>query len=122
MTAKQLASAIAQELTDKRGLDIRVLDLSDIRSFTDYFVIASATSDRHAQSLAEAASDAARHLGERPLGIEGQQTGRWILIDLGEVVVHVFQRDAREFYGLERLWGEAESLDWPLAAAAGERG
>lgn len=116
MTAKQLATAIAQELTDKRGLDVRVLDLADLRSFTDYFVIVSATSDRHAQTLADAAVSAARQLGERPLGLEGQQTGRWILIDLAEVVVHVFQHDARDFYGLERLWGDAESLELPRAA------
>ncbi len=116
MTAKQLATAIANELTAKRGLDIRILDLRDMRSFTDYFVIASASSDRHAQTLADAATTAAKHLGEQPLGIEGQQIGRWILIDLGEVVVHVFQREAREFYGIERLWGDAESLALPIAA------
>lgn len=116
MTAKELASAIATELTDKKGLDIRVLDLSDLRSFTDYFVIATATSDRHAKTLSDAVVARARQAGERPLGLEGQNTGRWVLIDLGEVVAHVFQADTREFYGLERLWGDAEDLTWPVAA------
>jgi len=116
LTAKQLATAIAAELTEKRGMDIRILDLTEMRAFTDYFVIASASSDRHAQTLADAATAAARQFEERPLGIEGQQTGRWILIDLGPVVVHVFQREARDFYGIERLWGDAESVNWPLAA------
>lgn len=119
MTAKQLATAIATELSDKKAIDVRVLDLAELRSFADFFVIATATSDRHAHTLADAVSAVARRLGERPLGVEGLQSGRWVLIDLGEVVVHVFQREAREFYGLERLWGEAESLELPLAA--GER-
>ena len=120
MTAKELASAIATQLTEKRGLDIRVLDLTEMRAFADVFVVATATSDRHAQALADAAVETARTHGERPLGVEGQQTGRWILVDLGAIVVHVFQGEAREFYGLDRLWGDAETLDWPRAV--GETG
>ena len=119
MTAKQLATAVATALTEKRGLDIRVLDLTEMHAFTDMFVIASATSDRHAQTLADAVVEAARALGERPLGVEGQQTGRWILIDLGNVVAHVLQREARERYALDRLWGDAETLEWPIAVGDG---
>jgi ribosome-associated protein len=119
LNPKQLAEAAANALTDKRGVEVKILDLGDLRSFTDFFVIASATSDRHARTLADAVVEAAQKRGERALGMEGEQVARWILIDLGDVVVHVFQEDAREYYGLERLWGEAEAVTWPLAA--GER-
>src|SRR5262245_55221159 len=100
-------------------MDVKILDLGDLKSFTDYFVVASATSDRHARALADAASEAARKLGQRTLGLEGEQPGRWILVDLGDVVVHVFQEDAREFYSLERLWGDAERHEWRPRAVAG---
>jgi ribosome-associated protein len=119
LNPRQLAEAVASALNDKRGVEVKILDLGDLRSFTDFFVIAGATSDRHARTLADAVVEAARKVGERTLGLEGEQVGRWILIDLGDVVVHVLQQDAREYYGLERLWGEAEAVAWPLAA--GER-
>ena len=119
MNPRQLAEAAASALTDKRGVEVRILDLGELRSFTDLFVIAGATSDRHARTLADAVVEAAAKRGERALGMEGEEQARWILIDLGDVVVHVFQQDAREYYGLERLWGEAEAVAWPLAA--GER-
>ena len=119
MNPRQLAEAVASALNDKRGVEVKILDLGDLRSFTDFFVIVGATSDRHARTLADAAVEAAHQVGERALGMEGEQVARWILIDLGDVVVHVFQQDAREYYGLERLWGEAEAVAWPLAA--GER-
>ena len=114
MTAKEKAKALANALVEKSGVDVRILDLADLRSFCDFFVVATATSDRHAATLAGAVVDAARSLRERPIGVEGEQTARWILIDCADVVVHVFQAKTREFYGLERLWGEAP--DVPLAA------
>ena len=115
MTSKQRATLLARALEEKKGIDIRVLDLREARSFTDFFVIASATSDRHAKTLCDAVVEAAQHMGERPFGVEGEQTARWILVDLSDLVVHVFQQDARDFYSLERLWGDAVEL--PRAAA-----
>ena len=114
MTPKDKARALAEALRDKRAEDIRVLDLAEMRSFCDCFVLATATSDRHAKTLADAVREACRTMGERPIGVEGESTARWILIDCADVVVHVFQAKTREFYGLERLWGEAETV--PLAA------
>jgi len=116
LTPIALAQILAQALDSKRAIDVRVLDLAGLRSFTDCFVLASATSPRHANTLADAVIDAAREVGERPLGVEGLSLGRWVLIDLGDVIVHVFQEEAREFYGLERLWGDAEAVDLKLAA------
>ena len=116
MKPRQLAETVASVLNDKRGVEVKILDLGDLRSFTDFFVIAGATSDRHARTLADAVVEAAHKVGERAIGVEGEQVGRWILIDLGDVVVHVLQQDAREYYGLERLWGEAEAVAWPIAA------
>jgi ribosome-associated protein len=100
---------------DKKGLDIRVLDLRDACSFTDFLVLATGTSERHARALADEVDQSARAQGEKPIGVEGTEIGRWILIDLNDVVVHVFQQEAREHYALERLWGEAEPVDLPRA-------
>lgn len=108
MTPAERAQQIAQALADKGGVDVCVLDLGDDASFTDFFVIATGTSDRHLGTLADAAVETARAQGDRPLGVEGARTGRWVLVDLGDVVVHLFREEAREFYGLERLWGDEE--------------
>ncbi len=108
MSAADRAQQIAQAVADRGGIDVCVLDLVKEASFTDFFVIATGTSDRHLRTLADVTVETARQLGERPLGVEGAKTGRWVLVDLGDVVVHLFRQEAREFYSLERLWGEDE--------------
>jgi ribosome-associated protein len=118
LTAKDKALRVAAAAAEKKGIDVRVLDLREMNAFTDFFVIASGTSDRHARSVADAAIEALAREGERPLGVEGEETGRWILVDLGEVVLHVFQPEVRSYYALERLWGDAETLELPRAASA----
>jgi len=118
LTAKEKALRVAAAAAEKKGIDVRVLDLREMNAFTDFFVIASGSSDRHARSLADAAIEAVSRAGERPLGVEGQETGRWILVDLGEVVLHVFQPEVRTYYALERLWGDAETLELPRLASA----
>jgi ribosome-associated protein len=118
LTAKDKAKTVASLLIDKKGLDVCVLDMAEMNSFTDYLVIATGTSQRHARALAEEVEGGARRCGERPLGVEGSDPGRWILIDLDDVVVHVFQEEARRHYALERLWGEAEPV--LLSQAAGD--
>ena len=115
MTSKQRATLLARALEEKKGIDIRVLDLREARSFTDFFVIATATSDTHAKALSDAVQEAGRTFGEHPFGVEGEQTSRWILIDFSDLVVHVFQRESRDFYNLERLWDVVE-----LPRAAGD--
>lgn len=117
MTSKDKALALANAIVEKKAFDIRIFDLRPVSSFTDFFVIATGTSRRHVQALADAAVELARGIGERPLGVEGERPGRWILVDLGDVVMHLFDAEARDFYALERLWDEAETVDWPAAAA-----
>lgn len=119
MTSKEKALALAEAAREKKGHDIRVLDLRGATAFTDFFVIASSTSNRHAQAIAESVIEAARGMGEKPLSVEGIESARWVLVDVGDVVVHVFQHEVREFYALERLWGEADRVDVPQAAEAG---
>jgi ribosome-associated protein len=87
-----------------------------VSSFTDFFVIASGTSDRHLRALVDAVQVRAREVGERSLGSEGLRSTRWALVDLGDVVVHVFSQDARGFYALERLWGDADPVEVREAA------
>ncbi len=111
MTSKERAAALATEIAGKKGSDIQIFDLRGVSSFTDFFVIATGTSNRHVKTLAEATLSLTHEHGERPLGTEGDPPGRWILVDLGDVVVHLFEREAREFYALERLWGEAQLVD-----------
>ena len=113
MIPNEKALEIADALTDKKALDVRILDLAGVSSFTDYFVIASGSSTRHVKTLAEETTRAVREQGEKTLGVEGDPPGRWVLVDAGDVVVHLFEPEAREFYALERLWGEAEQLELP---------
>ena len=112
-----MALALATAINDKKGEEVRVLDLHGVCSFADYFVLATGGSDRHVRALADAAIDAAARGGSKALGVEGKSVGRWVLVDLGDVVVHVFSQDAREYFGLERLWGDAEELAVERAVA-----
>ena len=117
MNSKQQAMAIAGALDDAKGRDLLVFDVSEISGFADYFVIATGTSDRHVRTLAERALETASRAVSGHPRVEGLETCRWVLVDAFDVVVHVFVTEAREFYGLERLWDEADSLDWPRAAS-----
>lgn len=118
MNSRDKALALAEAVVGKSGTDLHVLDLSELCSFTDFFVIATGTSARHVRTLSDATVEACAKLGSQVLGLEGEQSARWILVDLGDVIVHLFQREAREFFGLERLWGEAEELELPRAVGA----
>ncbi len=118
MKAKQKALALAESVVEKKGEYLQILDLRELCSFTDFFVIATGTSARHLRTLSDATVEAGAKLGEKALGVEGQESARWILVDLGDVIVHLFREEAREFFGLERLWGEAEALELPRVAGA----
>jgi len=96
---------------DKKADDPVVLNIKGLSSVADYFVILTGTSDRHVQSVAENIIDAFKSLGEKPLGEEGLKAGRWILLDYGDIVVHVFHEPVREYYDIERLWIDAPRLD-----------
>ena len=108
--ASELAHRIVEIASDKKGNDIVLLRTAELTTMADYFVILSGRSDRQVQALAGAIVDELRDEGIRPLGTEGRQSSRWVLLDFGSVIVHVFAPDEREFYGLERLWGKAAQV------------
>ena len=101
-----LAHAI-EAAADRKGHELLVLDLRGISNATDYFLLVSGTSDIHVRAVAEAVIDRLKKEGVRPSHIEGLRAGRWVLIDYIDFVVHVFHPAARDFYRLERLWGDA---------------
>ncbi len=116
---------IVDLLQDKKGLDIVQLDLRAVTDTTDFFVLCSGTSELHVKALAEDLCDQLRTAGEGPWHVEGFETGRWVLLDFVDIVVHIFRQEIREFYALERLWGDAArtsfSSEWD-AAEIGKRG
>jgi ribosome-associated protein len=99
-----LKTVISDALADMKALEVKLLDVRGLTDIADYMVIASGTSDRHVRSVAQRVVEKVKEAGFRPLGVEGQQDGDWVLIDLSEVIVHVMLPRVREFYGLEKLW------------------
>ena len=93
--------------SDKKGNDIVMLRTAELTTMADYFVICSGRSDRQVKALSGAILDELRKEGHRPLGVEGLDSSRWVLMDFGAVIVHVFAPEEREYYGLERLWSKA---------------
>ena len=96
--------------SDKKAADIVLLRTSEVTTIADYFVICSGRSDRQLQALAGGILDELRKEGIRPLGVEGRGAARWVLLDYGSVIVHLFAPEEREFYGLERLWSNADQV------------
>ncbi|MCB9757996.1 MAG: ribosome silencing factor [Candidatus Omnitrophica bacterium] len=111
-TSLQIAKTAAKFAADKKAEDITVMDMRGVVNFCDFFVIASGTSTRHAQAIAEGVVDDFKDLGTRISRKEGMQQGVWVLVDLGSVVVHVFEKETREFYGLDHLWQDAKKVVW----------
>ena len=109
-TENQLSEAIEAAL-DKKAQDAVVVELGDICSFTNYFLICTGTSTRHNQTIADHIEQTLKRQGVRPLHIEGHSEGEWILLDYVDFVVHVFSARAREFYDLERLWRAGKRHD-----------
>jgi ribosome-associated protein len=111
----RLQTLVIDALEDLKGVDIKVLDVTGMTSITDRMVVVSGTSTRHVKSLADHVVLRAKAAGISPLGVEGEQAAEWVLIDLGDVVVHVMLPPVRTFYALEKLWsvGAAETADRP---------
>ena len=101
------AVAIARAGLDKKAEDVLVLDLRGLTSYADYFVLMTADSDRQAVAIADHVEETLRAQGAAKVGVEGYESGRWILVDYGDVVAHVLSREARGFYDLEGLWADA---------------
>jgi ribosome-associated protein len=104
MQIEKLNKLVCTALEDMKALDIKVLDVQGMTSVMDSMIIATGTSNRHVKSLADNLLEKSRAQGVKALGIEGQQEGDWVLVDLGDVVVHIMQPDVRAFYNLEKLW------------------
>lgn len=114
MQAELLRDLVIKALQDMKGADIHALDVRGLTAITDFMVIASGTSDRHVKSLARNVLDQARAAGAKPMGVEGEQEGEWVLVDLRDVVVHIMRPQVRDFYNLEKLW----SMESPVAETA----
>ena len=113
--SKQLVDAIVEGIQEKKGKNITILDLTGIEhTITDYFVVCDGDSNVHVDAVSDSVEDYIReNLREKPYHIEGRENAQWILIDYVDVVVHLFQRSARDFYNLESLWADAKRTDIP---------
>ena len=111
MTPKEMALLLAQAMDSKKGKDIRVLETDGVTTLTDYFVLCSGSSAPQLKALADAGEKAMEDHGILPHHVEGHRGGTWILQDYGDVVVHVFDKEARAFYDLDRLWADAKTVD-----------
>lgn len=109
--AKEIVRGLVCSLDKHKAQNIRVIEVTDITSLADYFVIAAGTSSTQVRALADYAEGELREAGITPLRTEGQHTSGWMLLDYGSVVVHVFHSETREFYDLERLWKDGRSVD-----------
>ena len=112
MTPKELAIIAAKALDEKKGKEISAIEITDLTTLADYFVIASGTSNTQINALCDAVEKALKEqAGEVPLRREGYRDGTWVLLDYGCLAVHVFSPEAREFYDLERLWSDGKPMD-----------
>lgn len=118
-SAQERAEIAAQIIAENKGTEIKILDLREITRVFDFFVIASGTSRRQLHAISDEIDDRfEKEMGDRRRGIEGYQESRWIVLDYGDVVVHLFEPEKREFYALDELWGNAREVPFTPPAAA----
>lgn len=111
MTMKEIALAAARAMEDKKGLRIRLLEVTEVTTLAEYFLICTGTSNTHVNTICDAVEEVvAEQCGEPLLHREGHRGGTWVLLDFGGLVCHVFTEDARRFYDLERLWNDAKPI------------
>lgn len=108
MQLNDLRQLIVDALEELKAVDIKILDVGEIAGFTDLMIIASGTSTRQVKALADKVIEQCKMAGVRPLGVEGEREAEWILVDLGDAVVHVMRPEIRDFYNLEKLWSVRE--------------
>lgn len=115
---ERLHRVVQTALEDLKAKDVREIDVRGKTSVTDLIVVASGTSTRHVKSIADEVVRSAKQAGLPPLGVEGQREAEWVLVDLGDIIVHVMLPRTREFYGLERLWTVGDAVDADVSPAA----
>jgi len=114
----RVRTAVAAAL-DKKAFDLTVLSVGELTSIADYFILASASNERQAAAIADSIQEKLREsMKVKPLLVEGAAPGRWVLLDYGDFIVHVFTEETRRFYGLERLWGDAPNVTAEFTAEA----
>jgi ribosome-associated protein len=113
MTLNARLASVVEAARSKKALRIRLLDVSGLATFTDTFAFMSGGSDRQNRAIADAVEEALRKEGDRPLSVEGDRTGTWILLDFGDLIVHVMDEESRRYYSLEALWKEGRELELP---------
>jgi ribosome-associated protein len=111
MNSEQLSALVVDALDDIKAQDITKLDVRGLTTVTDYMIIASGSSNRHVRALVENVAEKAKAAGHRPIGVEGEAGGEWVLLDLQEALVHVMLPKVREFYNLEKLWSLGAAAD-----------
>ena len=111
LTSKQIMDFTVKAIDSKKGKDVKVLFIRDISTVADYFVICTANSTTQIKAISDEIERILSIEGENPLRVEGKRDGGWVLVDFGVVVVHIFLSEMREFYSLERLWGDAPTVD-----------
>ncbi len=116
--SRQVAIAAAKAASSKQGADIVILDVARLIVITDFFVIASGTSDRQVKTIVDEVEKQLKTIDVRPVRTEGEVDARWVLLDYVDVVVHVFAEEEREYYDLERLWRDAPRVPWDESGAA----
>ena len=111
LRAEELSSLVSELLDEMKALDVMELDVSSKTDIVDYMVVATGTSKRHVSSIVQHLMRELKNRGEQPWGNKGRETADWVLLDLGDVLVHVMRKQARQFYQLERLWGTFEQSE-----------
>ena len=106
MTPEQVRDSAVEGLEEAKAKDIKVMDVRGITDIADFMILATGTSSRHVNAIADRLVEHMKDAGHRPLGVEGEEEAEWVLVDLNDAIVHIMQADARVFYDLDKLWGE----------------
>ena len=109
--SRNMAKIAVKALEDRKAVDIRVIDIEKISTIADYFIIATGTNRNQVQAMADAAEEALGRAGYTPKSVEGYQTANWILLDFGDIVLHLFDQENRLFYDLERIWRDGQLME-----------
>jgi len=118
VTSREFALLAAEAASDKKAFDIVALDVSELLVVTEYFVIATGRTNVQVRAIADEVEEQLRAKGEKPIGREGAGEDKWVLLDYGDFVVHIFQPEERDFYRLEKLWGDAPRLELPTGVTS----